>query len=160
MTPEQKNKLKTYGENTAYAAKCHFKSADLRRLGMQTFIVITVILPICTVVVPCNYHMNSMLASIIAASSLVASSFLYIYQSKNEQEYIPRHMESGEEYLKVHYDVHDTFTSETVSDTDITSLKERIKLINERPKPPVMYFAKLWAKYSIEKQGEMKTWWK
>lgn len=148
--------IEYFGECTAYSAKGHFKSADFRRLFTYTLIVVNIVVSIFSMI----DLFNDMTIKIMGAFSLLASVLILMYQTKVEADYISNSMKMGEEYLKLHNDIYVLFSSKRFSDTDVIEIKERVNKLNSKNKPAISYVGKKWAKKSIEKNGEMKIWWK
>lgn len=153
---QKKTLLRSWGENTAYSAKCHFKMSDFNRYLIYTLLVINVVFAVFALL-----ELGEMLVKVFSILSLIASILILVHESQRSTNSMLSHQEMGEQYLALHYDIETTFylDNDNISDEIIHKLKEQIKELNQKPKPSVNFIAKYWAKTSIEKSEEMHTWW-
>ena len=151
-----KELLKQWGENTAYGAKSHFKSSDLKRIWIKTLVVINILFAILSILeLPCP-----ILLKILSITSLIASILIIVYESQEDKNTIKKHMRIGDEYLSNHYELQELFHKENISEEEFESVSKKIKRLNAKEKPIVNQLAKKWAKKKIEKDNEMIKWWK
>lgn len=151
-----KELLKQWGENTAYGAKSHFKSSDLKRIWIKTLVVINILFAILSILeLPCP-----ILLKILSITSLIASILIIVYESQEDKNTIKKHMRIGDEYLSIHYELQELFHKENISEEEFESVSKKIKRLNAKEKPIVNQLAKKWAKKKIEKDNEMIKWWK
>ena len=151
-----KELLKQWGENTAYGAKSHFKSSDLKRIWIKTLVVINILFAILSILeLPCPILLKTLIIS-----SLIASILIMVYESQEDKNTIKKHMRIGDEYLSIHYELQELFHKENISEEEFESVSKKIKRLNAKEKPIVNQLAKKWAKKKIEKDNEMIKWWK
>lgn len=151
-----KELLKQWGENTAYGAKSHFKSSDLKRIWIKTLVVINILFAILSILeLPCPILLKS-----LSITSLIASILIMVYESQEDKNTIKKHMRIGDEYLSIHYELQELFHKENISEEEFESVSKKIKRLNAKEKPIVNQLAKKWAKKKIEKDNEMIKWWK
>ncbi len=148
--------IQYFGECTAYSAKGHFKSADLRRILTYLFAITNIIFSILSLL----DFVSLAVTKWLGAACLFSSFKLLMYSTKDEADFASSSMKAGEEYLKLHNDILVLHSSGSVTQSDLELIKERLNELNTKPRPPISFFAKYWAKYSIEKMGEMNIWWK
>lgn len=151
-----KELIKQWGENTAYSAKSHFKSSDLKRNWVKVLVIVNILFAVFSLMelgLP-------VLIKIFAVISLIASVLILVYESQEDKNTIKRHMIIGDEYLNIHYKLQELFYKETVNEDEFNSVSKNIKKLNEKDKPIINQIAKKRAKKAIEKKGEMITWWK
>ena len=152
----KKDLIKEWGENTAYGAKSHFKSSDLKRIWIKTLVVINILFAILSILeLPCP-----ILLKILSITSLIASILIIVYESQEDKNTIKKHMRIGDEYLSIHYELQELFHKENISEEEFESVSKKIKRLNAKEKPIVNQLAKKWAKKKIEKDNEMIKWWK
>lgn len=152
----QKELIKQWGESTAYSAKSHFKSADLKRIYVKLLVVVNVLFAIFSLLelgLP-------LITKVFAVTSLVASVLVLVFESQNEKDAIMKHMVIGDEYLKLHYELQELHHSTGVDSVKMEQVAKRMKKLTQKDKPIISQIAKRWAKYSIETKGEMTKWWK
>ena len=143
-----KELLKQWGENTAYGAKSHFKSSDLKRIWIKTLVVINILFAILSILeLPCP-----ILLKILSITSLIASILIIVYESQEDKNTIKKHMRIGDEYLSIHYELQELFHKENISEEEFESVSKKIKRLNAKEKPIVNQLAKKWAKKKIEKK--------
>jgi adenylate kinase family enzyme len=148
--------LKQWGENTAYSAKSHFKTADLKRTWIKSLVIINVLFAIFSLI---GFQLP-IVSKIFGIISLVASILILVYESQENKSTIKRHMSMGDEYLDIHYQLQELFFKDKFEDDDFDDVKERIQKLNKKDKPIINQIAKWQAKSAIEKKGEMTKWWK
>lgn len=148
--------IEYFGECTAYSAKGHFKSADLRRILTYLFALTNIVFSIVSLL----DIVTPSVAKLLGAACLLASFKLLMYSTKEEADFASNSMKVGEEYLKLHNDILVLYSSGIITHSDLESIKDRVNKLNAQKKPPISFLAKYWAKYAIEKMGEMNTWWK
>jgi len=151
-----KELIKQWGENTAYSAKSHFKSADLKRIWITSLIIVNIMFAVFSIL-ELGYPL---ITKIFAIISLTASVLLVVYESREGKSTIKRHMNTGDEYLQLHYELQELYHKETISEDEFNVIKKNIKKINELDKPVINQIGKRMAKKAIEKKGEMTKWWK
>lgn len=152
----KKKLIQEWGENTAYSAKSHFKSADIKRLWVKSLIYLNLIFAIFSVL----DFFNAQIIQVLGVVSLVASVLLLVYETQKENNTISQHMTIGDEYLKIHYDLQKMFYSEKIDDASIDLVSKSLKKMASKNKPAIHQIGKWLAKKGIEEKGEMKTWWK
>lgn len=153
----KKTLLKSWGENTAYSAKCHFKMSDFNRYFIYSLVVINLVFAVFSLL-----ELGEILVKVFSILSLIASILILVHESQRSANSMLSHKEVGELYLALHYDIETIFhlDIDNISDGEIIKLKEQVKELNQKPKPSVNFIAKSWAKNSIEKTEEMHNWWK
>ena len=151
-----KDLLKQWGENTAYGAKSHFKSSDLKRIWIKTLVVINILFAILSIL---ELPYPTLLKG-LSITSLIASILIMVYESQEDKNTIKKHMTIGDEYLSIHYELQELFHQENISKEEFESISKKIKRLNAKEKPIVNQLAKRWAKKKIEKDNEMIKWWK
>ncbi len=149
--------IKKWGENTAYASKCHFKMSDINRYWIYTLVIINIVFSVFSILEYGDQYV--IIVKLFSIASLVASVLILIHESQINNRTTLSHQEVGEAYLAIHYDLELLNSKAQVSDEDVEQIKEKIKELNQRPKPSVSFIAKYWATKAIEKTGEMHKWW-
>lgn len=152
----RKELIKQWGENTAYSAKSHFKTADMKRIWIKVLVTINVLFAVFSIL---ELGMPT-LTKLLALISLVASILILVFESQNEKNSIRRHMVTGDDYLKIHYELQELYHSPEISEEDFQRVSKKMKKLTDKDKPIISQIAKMWAKYSIEKKKEILTWWK
>jgi uncharacterized membrane protein len=151
-----KDILKQWGENTAYGAKSHFKSSDLKRVWIKTLVVVNIIFAILSILeLP-----YPTLLKVLSINSLIASILIMVYESQEDKNTIKKHMKIGDEYLSIHYELQELFHQDNISKEEFETVSKKLKRLNTKEKPIVNQLAKRWAKKKIEKDNEMIKWWK
>jgi hypothetical protein len=151
-----KELIKEWGESTAYSAKAHFKSADLKRFWAKSLVIINLLFAIISLL---DFSIPE-LVKYFGIISLIASVLLLVHESQEDKNILKRHMTTGDEYLKLHYELQELFYSENVSPEKFESVSTRIKKMTNKDKPIINQTGKWLAKRAIEKNGEMTKWWK
>lgn len=152
----KKELIKEWGENTAYSAKSHFKSADIKRLWVKGLIYVNLFFAIFSVL----DFFDSEIVQILGIVSLVASILLLVYESQKENNTVNQHMSIGDEYLKIHYELQNLFYSDILEKDKVELITKSMKKMASKNKPQIHQIGKWLAKKAIEEKGEMKTWWK
>ncbi|MCG8750542.1 hypothetical protein [Tenacibaculum finnmarkense] len=151
-----KELLKQWGENTAYGAKSHFKSSDLKRIWIKSLVIINILFAILSILeLP-----YPILLKVLSITSLIASILIMVYESQEDKNTIKKHMKIGDEYLSIHYELQELFHKENFSEEELEIVSKKMKRLNIKEKPIVNQLAKKWAKNKIEKNNEMIKWWK
>ncbi|MCD8415938.1 hypothetical protein LNI90_10800 [Tenacibaculum dicentrarchi] len=151
-----KELLKQWGENTAYGAKSHFKSSDLKRIWIKSLVIINILFAILSILeLP-----YPILLKVLSITSLIASILIMVYESQEDKNTIKKHMKIGDEYLSIHYELQELFHKENFSEEELEIVSKKMKRLNIKEKPIVNQLAKKWAKNRIEKNNEMIKWWK
>lgn len=151
-----KSLIKEWGENTAYSAKSHFKSADLKRFWIKTLVIVNLLFAIISLIeIPIPDFVKY-----FGIISLIASVLLLVYESQEDKSKLKRHMTIGDEYLKIHYDLQELFYSDNPTQEKFDNISNRMEKMASKDKPTIHQVGKWLAKRSIEKKGEMITWWK
>jgi hypothetical protein len=142
--------LKQFGESTAYSAKCHFKSADIRRILMFALLLINICFSIVTLtdVLPAAY------VKILSIGALIGSVVLIMLDTRNGMQICPIHMKFGNLYLALHNDIYVKFMQNNVTPEEIDSLKNRLNELNCVERPEIPGLAKFLATRAIEKKKE------
>ncbi|MCL6219103.1 hypothetical protein [Zunongwangia pacifica] len=148
--------IKEWGENTAYGAKSHYKTADLKRIFLKSLIVTNILFAIFSIL---ELELQ-LITKIFGVVSLIASILLLIYESQEDENTISRHMKIGDEYLSIHYKLQELFYKESCSDEEFEEVSKKIERLNKKDKPIINQIAKRMAESAIENKGEMKKWWK
>ena len=151
-----KELIKQWGENTAYSAKCHYKSADLKRIWVKIFVIVNILFAIFSIM-DLGFSDITKAFGII---SLIASILILVNESKEDKNTIKRHMLTGDEYLNLHYELQELFYKDSVEESEFNSVSKKMKKMNEKDKPIINQYAKRKAEKAIEKKREMTTWWK
>lgn len=151
-----KDLIKQWGENTAYSAKSHFKTADLFKLFTKLLILINILFAAFSLL---DFSIP-VIAKIFGVISLIASVLLFISLMQEGENVVIKHMKIGDEYLNLHNELQRLFHSKTPIEEDIDVMSKKIAKITQKNKPIINQFAKRLAKKAIEKKGEMTTWWK
>lgn len=152
----RKELIRQWGENSAYCAKSHFKTADMKRIWIKVLVTVNIVFAVFSIL---ELGMPN-LTKLLAVISLVASVLILVFESQNEKNSIRRHMVTGDDYLKVHYELQELYHSPEISEEDFQKVSKKMKKLTDKDKPIISQVAKFWAKYSIEKKKEMTTWWK
>lgn len=152
-----RNTLKSYGENTAYTAKGHFKAADLRRRFNLTLIVIIMVVAVLSI---SQVIKLTLINQILGVVSLLASIILLIFEVHDGVNNHIKHKLFAERYLELHYDIYHAFEDTDCSEEEVTRLKKRMNKLNRVERPFISSFAKKAAKKGIEESDEMNVWWK
>ena len=152
----RKELIKQWGESSAYCAKSHFKTADMKRIWIKILVTVNVLFAIFSIL---ELGMP-ILTKLLAVISLVASILILVFESQNEKNSIRRHMVTGDDYLKVHYELQELFYSPKIEEDEFQRVAKKMKKLTDKDKPIISQLAKFWAKYSIEKKKEMIIWWK
>jgi hypothetical protein len=148
--------IKEWGESTAYSSKSHFKSADIKRFWVKTLVIVNLLFAIISII---DLPIPD-LVRYFGIISLIASVLLLVYESQEDKNTLKRHMTTGDEYLKIHYELQELYYSENPSEEKFESISNRMKKMASKDKPMIHQIGKWIAKRAIEKKGEMKTWWK
>lgn len=148
-----KKLIKQWGENTAYASKCHFKMADFNKYFIYILIVINISFAIFSL-------LDIETAKAFSIISLIASVLLIVHEHQTHNKSSLSHMEVGEEYLTVHYNLQKLYHQEKIDQSDIEEISKKLEKLRKKTKPTVNWFAKKMADKAIEKNGEMIKWWK
>ncbi|GHT62491.1 hypothetical protein AGMMS50239_15960 [Bacteroidia bacterium] len=156
---ERKKLVKEWGEDTAYAAKSHFKSADLKKNSIYILVVVNILFAIFSIlqldILPPE------LFRLFGIISLVASIFVLIHESQEGKDSVKKHMECGEKYLSLHKTLHSLYRrSAAILESEINDVKGKLDELTNAEKPIISQIAKALAERAIEKKGEMNTWWK
>ncbi len=149
----KKTLIKQWGENSAYSAKGHFKSADIKKKQIKILVIINVLFAVFSLLelgLP-------LIAKFFGLISLIASILLLISESQEDKSAI--HMKIGDEYLGIHYELQRLYYEDDLKENEVNSILERIREINKKDKPSISQLAKKIAKKAIEDEGEMIKWW-
>jgi hypothetical protein len=152
-----KDLIKQWGENSAYSAKGHFKTSDLKRIWIKTLITVNLLFAIFSTI---DLIENLLILKIFGVISLIASVLILVYESQESKNSITNHMKLGDEYLIIHYELQELFHKDNFNETDLEQISKKIKRIKQKEKPIINGIAKKWAKNAIEKENEMIKWWK
>src|SRR5690606_39550470 len=151
-----KELLKHIGESTAYSAKGHFKTADIRRVSTYLYIVVNIVFPLLVI-----YGLFAQLwIQILSVISLIASILLLISETHGGLGICSKHSKFGNMYLELHNDTYEEFLKERIEQSTVEKLQERLNKLNKTERPNINLGERYWAKYAIEKSGEMTKWWK
>ena len=104
----QKEILKSYGENTAYSAKCHFKSADILKNISILLILFTVIITVVNL--SCEIE-NKIFLKIVNIVTGILTFITLIYDINGYRD----HKEIAENYLSLHYKIKNVYNKNKVS---------------------------------------------
>lgn len=151
-----KELLKHIGESTAYSAKGHFKTADIRRISIYLYIVVNIVFAVMAV----SGLFTQLWIQILSVVSLVASILLLITETHGGLGICSKHARFGNMYLELHNDTYAEFLKENIEQSSIEKLRERLNKLNKKERPNINLGGRYWAKNSIEKSGEMTIWWK
>lgn len=152
----KKDLLLHIGESSAYSSKGHFKAADLRRSTTYLFLVLNMILSIVCL----TNLIDSKLVQVCSIISLSASVLLLISETHGGLGICKDHMRFGNQYLELHNHAFKLHLNHKTTNEEKEALFDRLNQLNNTERPIVNFFAKLLAKFSIEKLGEMNIWWK
>jgi len=151
-----KELLRNWGENTAYSAKGHYKTADIKSMYLKILIIVNVVFAIFSLL----DFPYSFFTTLFGISSLIASILLLVEEASNGQASTSSHMMLGDEYLNVHYKLQELNSQENPSMDNFNKLASIIEELNTKQKPRIFQIAKKQAKTAIEIDGEMTKWWK
>jgi hypothetical protein len=151
-----KELLKHIGESTAYSAKGHFKTADIRRVSTYLYIVVNIVFAIMAI----SGLFAQLWIQILSVISLVASILLLISETHGGLGICSKHSKFGNMYLELHNDTYAEFLKERIEQISIEKLQERLNKLNKTERPNINLGGRYWTKYAIEKSGEMTKWWK
>lgn len=148
--------LKHIGESTAYSAKGHFKTADIRRISTYLYIVVNIVFAVMAI----SGFFAQLWIQILSVISLVASIVLLISETHGGLGICSKHSKFGNMYLVLHNDTYAEFLKEQIEQSSVEKLQERLNKLNKTERPNINLGGRYWAKYAIEKSGEMTKWWK
>lgn len=151
-----KELLKHIGESTAYSAKGHFKTADIRRITTYLYIVVNIVFAVMAI----SGLFAQLWIQILSVISLIASILLLISETHGGLGICSKHSKFGNMYLELHNDTYAEFLKERIEQSSIERLQERLNKLNKTERPNINLGGRYWAKYAIEKSGEMTKWWK
>lgn len=154
-----KETIRRRGEDTAYSAKGHFKSADFYKSTMKWLISINILFAVFSIADLGDSDIVNIITRVLGAVSLMASILILVRQSEDGKNITQRHMEIGEEYLDIHHQLQALYNQETVSKEEFEKVKLRLSRITKKSKPIINQLAIKMARRAIEKKGEMTTWW-
>ncbi|GHU89704.1 hypothetical protein FACS1894155_07110 [Bacteroidia bacterium] len=149
--------VKNWGENTAYAAKSHFKSADLRRHITLILVVVNILFAVFSVI---QTDIHPVWIRAFGVISLLASIFILVFESSSGKDIVKKHMYYGEKYLVIHNTLRSLYSKDDISDMKIKAIEDQLNQLTEEEKPIVSQIGKRIAKRAIEKKGEVTMWWK
>ena len=150
------NELCGYAEDTAYATKVHFKSADIIKIGKNFLVIGTFILPLLTLT---GFELSTIVLNSISIVSLFFSILLLLYSRLLDAERRAAFIRVGNEYLDLHKEIQIAYY-DGCSKKTILKIREKLRDLNKNVHMDPIFGAKNLAKYSIEKQEEMRRWWK
>lgn len=151
-----KNVLKQIGESAAYSSKGHFKTSDIRRLTTYIYITLNFALSIlCLSNIVANFWIQ-----IFSVISLFASVLLLISETHGGLSVCNEHEKYANLYLELHNDIYMLFQNDIPDENEVSQLTERLNQLNKKQRPNITIGGKYWAKYAIERSGEMNVWWK
>lgn len=150
-----KQLIAQWGESTAYSAKSHFKSADLKRWWVKALVVINIIFAAVSILELLPLRLNQILGLV----SLTASVLILVFESQEDKDVVRQHMTVGNQYLILHREIQALYHQEKVSETDITDIRLKLKDLDKSVKPIINQTAKRMATKAIEDKGEMTKWW-
>lgn len=148
-----KDLVKQWGENTAYTSKCHFKMADFQKTWIYGLIVVNILFAIFSL-------LDFDAAQVFSILSLIASVLLIVHEHQSHNKSNLTHMEIGEEYLTVHYELQKLFHQGQIEKVDIDKISKRMEKLRKMSKPTINRIGKYMADKAIEDKGEMIKWWK
>jgi uncharacterized membrane-anchored protein YitT (DUF2179 family) len=148
-----KQLIKEWGENTAYAAKSHFKMADFHKTWIYCLIVVNILFAIFSL-------LNLGAEKVFSILSLVASILLIVHEHQSHNKSNSTHMQIGDDYLSIHYELQKLFHQEEIEKSDIEKVSKRMEKLRKMPKPTINRIGKYMADKAIDKKGEMINWWK
>jgi hypothetical protein len=151
-----KELLKHIGESTAYSAKGHFKTADIRRISTYLYIVVNIVFAVMAI----SGLFAQLWIQILSVISLVASILLLISETHGGLGICSKHSKFGNMYLELHNDTYAEFLKERIDQSSVEKLQERLNKLNKTERPNINLGGRYWGKYAIEKSGEMTKWWK
>jgi len=151
-----KELLKHIGESTAYSAKGHFKTADIRRVSTYLYIVVNIVFAVMAI----SGLFAQLWIQILSVISLIASILLLISETHGGLGICSKHSKFGNMYLELHNDTYEEFLKERIEQSTVEKLQERLNKLNKTGRPNINLGGRYWAKYAIEKSGEMTKWWK
>lgn len=147
--------LRHIGESTAHSAKGHFKTADIRRITTYLYIFVN----ISFAVVAISGLFNQLWIQILSVASLLSSILLLISENRGGLGICSEHSKFANQYLELHNDTYAEFLEEIPNDENTRKLHERFNKLNKAVRPNISLVGRKWAKYAIEKKGEMNMWW-
>lgn len=151
--------LRTWGENTAYSFKTHYKSADLMRLYVLGCILIPFTFSVIGLANPLPGDHWAM--KVLNIASVIGSVLLLVHESVDGKNARQLHVKFGERYLELHNEIYKEFTCKNTSQAKIDEIQTKLNEINKDPeKPSIVLFAKLLADYAVEQKQEMRIWWR
>ena len=151
-----KELLNHIGESTAYSAKGHFKTADVRRRTTYAYIVINIVFAVMAI----SGLFTQAWIQILSVVSLLSSILLLISESHGGLGICNRHDKFGNQYLELHNDCYAEFLKDSIDEIAISKLQERHNKLNKAERPTINYWGRRLSKAAIEKSKEMKIWWK
>lgn len=151
-----KDLLRHIGESTAYSAKGHFKTADIRRISTYVYIVINIVFAVMAI----SGLFTQLWIQLLSIASLIASILLIISETHGGLGICSKHSKFGNMYLELHNDTYSEFLKESDNQNNIEKLQERLNKLNKTERPNINLGGRYWAKYAIENSGEMTKWWK
>lgn len=150
-----KELLKYIGECSAYSAKGHFKSSDLRRITNYFYITINLGLSIICL----TDLVSNLWLKISGIVSLLASVLLLLSETHGGLSICSKHEKYGNLFLELHNDSLLEYNNQNANKERIEKLMLRLNDLNKQNRPNINLIGKYWAKFAITNLGEMKVWW-
>lgn len=115
--------LASWGENTAYSAKGHFKTADIKSFYLKGLIIVNILFAIFSIM-----ELNlPLLVKLFGLISLIASILLLVEENSKNKSSSHHHMKIGDEYLALHYKLQNLHSQEKPAIEEFKELEKRLK---------------------------------
>jgi len=155
MTDPNKTLIAQWGESTAYSAKSHFKSADLKKWWIKALVTVNIIFAAVSILeLP-----PSILNQCLGITSLTASVLILVFESQEDKDVIRQHMTVGNQYLVLHRELQAIYHQTNVTPENVETMRLKMTDLDQSVKPIINQTAKRIAKKAIEQKGEMTNWW-
>lgn len=125
-----KELLKHIGESTAYSAKGHFKTADIRRISTYVYIVVNIVFAVMAI----SGLFTQLWIQILSILSLIASILLLIPDAPGGLGICSKHSKFGNMYLELHNDTYPEFLKVDLDQKSIDKLQARLNYDTNRAK--------------------------
>lgn len=155
MINPNKTLIAQWGESTAYSAKSHFKSADLKKWWIKALVIINIIFAAVSILELLPSIVNQSLGIV----SLTASVLILVFESQEDKDVVRQHMTVGNQYLVLHRELQAMYHQATVTTEDVNYIRLKLAELDQSVKPIINQTAKRVAKKAIEQKGEMTNWW-
>lgn len=155
MNSPNKMLIAQWGESTAYSAKSHFKSADLKKWWIKVLVIINIVFATVSIL----ELLSSIFNQILGIISLTASVLILVFESQEDKDVVRQHMTVGNQYLILHRELQALYYQESITDDEVDAVRLKLADLDQSVKPIINQTAKKIAKKAIEEKEEMTKWW-